>query len=188
MTEIIDELTPIEYREGYYFKRDDFFSVAGVCGGKARTCWALAQSAKRGLVTAGSRFSPQCKIVAYIARARGLPCHIHTTEGELGPELEAAISAGAHIYQHKPGYNSVIIKRAKEDAARMDFFHRTRIVPYLYVVEKSDYEKKEGHHLIWSRSLIILEMGEYYDTKGKELRRVYNIKSFNKIYFEKKDR
>jgi len=121
MTKIIDELTPIEYRGGYYFKRDDYFKVAGVCGGKARTCWALAQPATRGLVTAGSRFSPQCKIVAHIAHARHLTCHIHTTKGELTPELNAAIRTGARVYQHKPGYNSVIVKRAKDDAVDNDF-------------------------------------------------------------------
>ena len=121
MTKTIDELTPIEYRGGYYFKRDDYFKVVGVCGGKARTCWALAKPATHGLVTAGSRFSPQCKIVAYIARARGLACPIHTTKGELTPELNAAIVVGAHIYQHKPGYNSVIVKRAKDDAVDNDF-------------------------------------------------------------------
>jgi 1-aminocyclopropane-1-carboxylate deaminase/D-cysteine desulfhydrase-like pyridoxal-dependent ACC family enzyme len=121
MTKTIDKLTPIEYRGGYYFKRDDYFKVAGVCGGKARTCWALAQPATRGLVTAGSRFSPQCKIVAHIAHVRGLACHIHTTKGELTPELNAAIVAGAHVYQHKPGYNSVIVKRAKDDARDNDF-------------------------------------------------------------------
>ena len=116
-----NELTPIEYRGGYYFKRDDYFVVARVCGGKARSCWALAKPAKRGLVTAGSRFSPQCKIVAHIARARGLACHIHTTKGELTPELNAAIAGGAHVYQHKPGYNSVIVKRARDDAIKNDY-------------------------------------------------------------------
>ena len=117
----MDAITPVERHDGYYFKRDDFFRVAGVCGGKARTCWALARTAKMGLVTAGSRSSPQCKIVAHIARARGLACHIHTTRGELSPELVSAKSMGAIIHQHKPGYNSVIIKRAKEDAIVNDY-------------------------------------------------------------------
>jgi len=70
--------------------------------------------------------------------------------------------------------------------ARMDFFARTRIVPYLYVVEKSNHEKKEGHHLIWFQSLINLEMGKHVDTQGKDPRRVYDIRGFNKIYFAKR--
>jgi len=69
--------------------------------------------------------------------------------------------------------------------ARMDLYYRKRIIPYLYVVEKSDYEKKECYHLIWMQSLIALEMGEYKDTKGEKPRRVYNIVSFEKIYFKK---
>lgn len=109
-------LTPIEYIDGYYFKRDDYYWMAGVCGGKVRTCWAIAFNAKHGLVTAGSRFSPQCKIVAHVARARGLICHIHTTEGDMTPELNAAVDAGAKIHQHRPGHNSVLIKRARDDA------------------------------------------------------------------------
>ena len=121
MNKTMDALTPVEHYGIYYFKRDDYYRVADVCGGKARTCWALARTARMGLVTAGSRFSPQCKIVAHIARARGLACHIHTTRGELTPELISAKSMGAIIHQHKPGYNSVIIKRAKEDAIMNDY-------------------------------------------------------------------
>ena len=49
------ELTPIEEHGGFLVKRDDHFNVKGGsgCGGKVRTCWALAQGAE-GLVTAGS--------------------------------------------------------------------------------------------------------------------------------------
>ena len=110
-----DELTPVEERDGYFFKRDDLFSIAGVRGGKARTCWYLAQGAK-GLVTAGSRQSPQVNIVAHIAKELGLPCHIHTPRGKLSPELTSAVSTGAKLFQHKAGYNNVIIRRALDDA------------------------------------------------------------------------
>jgi hypothetical protein len=66
--------------------------------------------------------------------------------------------------------------------ARMAFYTATRIKPYLYVVEKSDYDKKENHHLIWSQSFIRLEMGEYKDTQGENRRRIYDISSFDKTY------
>jgi 1-aminocyclopropane-1-carboxylate deaminase/D-cysteine desulfhydrase-like pyridoxal-dependent ACC family enzyme len=108
-------LTPVEEHGGIFFKRDDLFRIAGVCGGKVRTCYALAQGAC-GLVTAGSRASPQINIVAQIARALGVPCRAHSPEGALSPELLAAQSAGAEIIQHRAGYNSVIIARAKADA------------------------------------------------------------------------
>ena len=69
--------------------------------------------------------------------------------------------------------------------ARMNFYHRTRIEPWLYIVEKSEYKKKEFFNLIWLQSLINLEMCEYVDSKGQKPRRVYNIKSFEKVYFKK---
>lgn len=97
-------------------KRDDLFSVAGVRGGKVRSCWKLAQGAA-GLVTAGSRASPQVNIVASIARELGIPCRVHTPTGELSPEVRAAQMKGAQVVQHKAGYNNVIIARAREDAA-----------------------------------------------------------------------
>jgi 1-aminocyclopropane-1-carboxylate deaminase/D-cysteine desulfhydrase-like pyridoxal-dependent ACC family enzyme len=113
---MLTSLTPIEKHGGFLVKRDDLFEVAGVCGGKARTCWYLAQGAE-GLVTAGSRQSPQVNIVAHIAKELGIPCRVHTPTGALSPELESAVGAGAELVQHRPGYNSVIIKRARDDAA-----------------------------------------------------------------------
>lgn len=112
------DLTPIERIEGenIWLKRDDLWAIAGVPGGKVRTCWALAQGAE-GLVTAGSRSSPQVNIVAHIARRLGIPCRAHTPTGELSPEVRAAEAAGAEIIQHKAGYNNVIIARARDDAA-----------------------------------------------------------------------
>ncbi len=111
-----DGLTPIQGLDnGTWAKRDDLFSYAGARGGKVRSCRALSESAE-GLVTAGSRASPQANIVAQIAREKGIPCRIHVPTGPLTPELEAAQAAGAEAVQHKPGYNSVIIKRARDDA------------------------------------------------------------------------
>jgi len=117
----MDAITPVESQGNYFFKRDDYYRVADVCGGKARTCWALALPAQRGLVTAGSRFSPQCKIVAHVAHAHGIACHIHTTFGDVTPELYAAKLMGAKIHHHRPGHNNVIIKRARDDAIKNDY-------------------------------------------------------------------
>lgn len=108
--------TPIERRGAVWVKRDDLFEVAGARGGKARTAWALAQGAP-GLVTAGSRHSPQVNIVAHIAAALGIPCRVHVPSGPLSPEVEQARELGAEVVQHHPGYNTVIVKRARDDAA-----------------------------------------------------------------------
>jgi hypothetical protein len=110
------DLTPVEDRGPYRVKRDDAFCVGGGRGGKVRTCWTLAQGAQ-GLVTAGSRSSPQVNIVAQVARKLGIPCRVHTPQGELSPEVRMAQAAGAEVVQHKAGYNNVIIARAREDAA-----------------------------------------------------------------------
>jgi len=108
-------LTPIEKHKGIFVKRDDSYSIAGVCGGKARTCYALSKNAK-GLITAGSKVSPQVVIVSAIATFLGIPCRVHVPSGAFTHELDTAKENGAEIIQHKPGYNSVIIKRARDDA------------------------------------------------------------------------
>jgi 1-aminocyclopropane-1-carboxylate deaminase/D-cysteine desulfhydrase-like pyridoxal-dependent ACC family enzyme len=113
-------LTPIEKYGEIFIKRDDLFEIAGVRGGKARTCWFLSRGAK-GLVTAGSRMSPQVNIVAQIAKHLNIPCHIHTPTGKLSPEVQDAVNSGATLTQHKAGYNNVIKARAKEDAIKNNF-------------------------------------------------------------------
>jgi 1-aminocyclopropane-1-carboxylate deaminase/D-cysteine desulfhydrase-like pyridoxal-dependent ACC family enzyme len=115
-------MTPWEELAGHQVKRDDLYQVAGSRGGKVRTCLALAsQPGVLGLVTAGSRQSPQGNIVASIAQMLGLPCQVHVpaAKGPLTPELSAASARGAEICQHRPGHNSVIVSRARRAAAEL---------------------------------------------------------------------
>ncbi len=118
-------LTPVEEHGGYMVKRDDLNQVAGVRGGKVRTCWTLANTAKQqgkaGLTTAGSRMSPQVNIVAHIAERLGMKCVVHCPEGELSPEVLEAQAHGATVIQHKAGYNNVIIARARAYAKEHNF-------------------------------------------------------------------
>lgn len=97
--------------------RGDLYTTAGVSGGKARTCWAIGQAAAAagctGLVTAGSRQSPQVNIVAQVARHLGLASMAYVPHGPLGPELELAVQAGCQVVPTRPGYNSVITARAR---------------------------------------------------------------------------
>lgn len=113
-------ITPIEKRGDYWFKREDQFEIAGVKGGKVRSCWNLAQNAK-GIVTAGSKHSPQVQIVAHIAAHLGIPCRVHVPWGNLSPELESAKELGTEIIQAKPGFNSIIISRARKDAKELNW-------------------------------------------------------------------
>lgn len=115
--------TPIQSFGSIFLKRDDLFSYAGISGGKVRSALSICQNATRGIVTAGSRHSPQIEIVSVIAREMGLPLRAHTASGELTDELIYAQNNGAEIIQHKPGYNVVIIKRAIDDAEKMGYLY-----------------------------------------------------------------
>ena len=117
-----EALTPVQRVGDYWVKRDDAFMIAGARGGKARACWQLAQGAV-GVVTAGARQSPQVHIVARIANALGIPCRAHVPSGQLTPELTGSQAVGAEIVQHTPGYNTVIIKRARDDADDLGWLH-----------------------------------------------------------------
>lgn len=113
--------TPWEQHGGVFVKRDDLYTVAGVQGGKVRTCWGLATAGQAAgadtLVTAGSRSSPQVNIVAQIGRHLGMATIAYTPQGVLGDELIAAVAAGCEIIQVQAGYNSVIRARARDHAA-----------------------------------------------------------------------
>lgn len=118
--------TPIEQIEsGLWAKREDLYEIAGVRGGKVRTCYYLATQDRdvKGLVTAGSRSSPQVNIVAHIAKHLNLQCRVHTPTGKLSPEVLQAQEIGAEVIQHKAGYNSTIIARAREDAQRLGWLN-----------------------------------------------------------------
>lgn len=110
--------TPLIRVGSIWVKRDDLFEIAGVRGGKVRTCWELARGAS-GLVTAGARASPQVNIVAHVALELNIPCRVHLPQGKLSAEVENAEAVGAVLVRHSPGYNSVIVARAREDASRL---------------------------------------------------------------------
>lgn len=118
----VSEQTPWQLLGGYWCKRDDLYSYAGVSGGKVRTCQYLCLLAaegeppRGGVVTAGSRHSPQVEIVAHIASHLGLHCRCHVPAGDDTPQLLAAEAMGAEVVRHRPGHNSVIVSRAREDA------------------------------------------------------------------------
>ena len=120
-TDLRNALTPIEEHGGRLVKRDDTFDVFGQRGGKVRTCLSLAErgiaNGMEGLVTAGSRHSPQVAIVAAIAQRLGVPARCHVPTGDNTPEILFAADCGADVIRHKPGYNGVIKSRATLDAS-----------------------------------------------------------------------
>jgi 1-aminocyclopropane-1-carboxylate deaminase/D-cysteine desulfhydrase-like pyridoxal-dependent ACC family enzyme len=114
------DFTPVEQHGDIQVKRDDLFEVAGVRGGKVRTCLAIAERVHRygrpGIVTASARTSPQSVIVARIAKHLGIGARCHMPMGDYSDMMNLAKASGAEIVQHKAGYNTVIIKRAYDDA------------------------------------------------------------------------
>ena len=112
----IQEMHPASLNGPVWLKRDDLFHIGGVRGGKVRTCWHLSQQATEGLITAGSRFSPQVSIVSKIAKRLGLKCRVHVPQGDETEQIREALANGAEVIRHFPGYNTVIEARASEDS------------------------------------------------------------------------
>lgn len=118
-----------------WLKRDDLYAgLGGVYGGKARVMEFLALDAvlahKTGVVAAVARNSSIPNVVARIAKAHGLDCHLHTAlaGGNWRSEGEWALAAdaGADITEHYPGHMTVIAARARDDADR-NVFH---LIPF----------------------------------------------------------
>lgn len=116
----LDAPTPVERYGDLWVKRDDLFEFAGMRGGKVRSCLHIASMAQSdgyvGLITAGSRHSPQVAIVSRIAQALKMKCRVHVPWGATTDEIEIAKNAGAEVITQKPGYNSVIVARCHTDA------------------------------------------------------------------------
>lgn len=126
MTTVAEQHTPVQRHGDIWLKRDDLYTYAGVYGGKVRSCRALCEDAigrgYRGVVTAGSRHSPQVEIVAHVGKAMGLPVRCHVPAGPSTPQIESAEAQGATILRHRPGHNSVIVRRAKDDAVAQGWY------------------------------------------------------------------
>lgn len=118
-------LTPVEFHNGIYVKRDDLYSISGVHGGKARSAGHLiAYAISMGfshVVTAGSRHSPQVEIVGNICREYGLDFTAFTPEGELSDDIQD-LQDFATIFQVPFGRNSVIKSKAQVFAFKNNAF------------------------------------------------------------------
>lgn len=119
----LDELTPVEYYEdeGVWLKRDDMFEVYGVRGGKARSAYQvileLLEQGYKTIVTAGSRQSPQCEIVSFICESMGVDCKLFMPfGGDTSVITNIKNNSHTEIIRVRPGYNNIIIARAREYA------------------------------------------------------------------------
>lgn len=123
-----EEMTPIETYNGVYVKRDDKYLRGNVCGGKARAVWHLVETALKdgpvkGLTTATARESPQMQIVARVANLFKLPCTVHCPAGVPSYTMMELQRYGAMYHQHKAGYNTVLVSRARDYAIKTGFYY-----------------------------------------------------------------
>lgn len=116
------ELTPIENKDGIWFKREDSFILGNVCGAKARQANNIIKNSDKNLVvTVGSKTSPQIMIVAHLCKLYNKKCVCFTTSGKITEELTTAQRDGAEIKQQKNiRYTNVANFHAKKFADEND--------------------------------------------------------------------
>jgi len=114
--DILNILTPVEKHNQIWIKRDDLFNFSGAIGGKARSCLSLfLENNITGIITAGSRMSPQVEIVGKLCNYFKVPGIFHLPEGKLPDNIINAIGNNK-IIQHFPGFNNIINYHAHQDA------------------------------------------------------------------------
>lgn len=112
-----EALTPtMQLRPQLWAKRDDLFYCNGGRGGKCRAARKLAIGSA-GVVTYGSRTSPQGAYTAAAAQSVDVACIYVTAHGTVTSEMDYVESKGGEVVQVKPGYlsqcRSVAIKEAQ---------------------------------------------------------------------------
>ncbi len=113
--DFMPEITPVEEHGGVLVKREDAWSLGGASGAKVRAIIEAA-TGHAGIITAGSRISPQLERAALAARALGIPARLHTGSGGDTYETACAAAAGATILRHNPARLTVIKARFRTDA------------------------------------------------------------------------
>ena len=115
----MDELTPVELRNGVWYKREDLYRIdpPGVNGSKLRACRHLMSRAviegAEKVVSAASVHSPQSAMAAVLADKLGLECTVIV--GATTPEkaikhkaIQIAHDFGAHITSIPVAYNTAL--------------------------------------------------------------------------------
>jgi 1-aminocyclopropane-1-carboxylate deaminase/D-cysteine desulfhydrase-like pyridoxal-dependent ACC family enzyme len=117
-------LTPVELRNGRWYKREDLHTgPAGVNGAKLRACdhliGAAARTGARRVVSAASVLSPQNAMAAVLARQYGLGCTV--VVGGTSPRtafrhrsMQIARDAGARFEFIGVGYNPALQSHARK--------------------------------------------------------------------------
>ena len=111
------DVTPVEQRGDYWFKREDQYVFAGVNGAKVRAYRHLAlEDDAEGIIGVAARVSPNFTRFAAVGKRLGIPVRVHTAYGEYTELMEVAEGLGAEIVQHAPGYMNQLEAAARDDA------------------------------------------------------------------------
>lgn len=144
ISNINEELTPVEFVNGIYFKREDKFKIFDVCGAKSRQAYYIIKNSNYDTIcTCGSRLSPQIQIVANICKHLNKKCVCFTNRGKLTEELKSAISDGAEIIQNdKWIYNNVVIYHTKEYCTKNNVFYVPFGMESLEAIKQTAFQVK----------------------------------------------
>jgi 1-aminocyclopropane-1-carboxylate deaminase/D-cysteine desulfhydrase-like pyridoxal-dependent ACC family enzyme len=142
-----DELTPVEETEciGFYLKREDFYKVGNVSGGKARAIESFCKTLgnKKGLTTAGGRFSSQIQIASEICKELKIQLKAHVPlANELTDDLFYAKNNNVEIIEHKAGYTNVIKANAIKDAEENNFKYLPWGVEFQQMIDLTQIQVK----------------------------------------------
>lgn len=135
-------ITPLELREGRWYKRDDLLRYSNGVNGKVRTALYLAGLAASqgatGLVYGGSVHAPALGRVAAAAAYTGLGCQIvvgsDPDKAVRHDTVRVAVEAGAQLVRAAVAYNPALQKKAREIATAS----RGRVVQVPYGVSMPD--------------------------------------------------
>lgn len=142
-----NDLTPVEYHDGIYLKREDLFKPFGdktVNGGKLRQCYMLVDKIKDkydGVISCCSIYSPQAPITSAVANHFNLKCYIFygsTTLERLNKMRMPWISKrykAKIIIASKSGIHKILYNKARKIADKSNMF----VVDYGFnIVEYED--------------------------------------------------
>jgi len=160
--------TPIEEKNGYFFKRDDYYEFAGIRGGKVRSAkWLIDNGIKNGYTTftsAGSKQSPQIVILSRICEYYEVNFVAHCPSGKLSEELKSIQDNHfTEIIQHRPGYNNVIISRAKKYSEENNVYY----IPFgMECREAIEQTKEQVKNIPSETSRIVIPVGSGMSMAG----------------------
>lgn len=152
--EHLDALTPWEFRQGVYWKREDYFAPLGygaINGAKLRQCiWLINRNrGAQRVVTAASVKSPQLPMVTAVAKHFGIPTTIivGATSDKSSwkhPNVAIARNLGAEVEITSVAYNPVLQRAA---ISRRDAEPDAYLLEYGITTTNDDVEVERFHAL-----------------------------------------